>query len=78
MSWNYRAVVTRTNGETSYAIHEVYYDEQGKENGLTECGIAPIGDSLDDLKLCLELMLNAINKPLLSWDSETNNLTIEG
>lgn len=46
MSWNYRILVSETNGEDYYAIHEVFYDDGGNPNGWTQEPIDFGGDSV--------------------------------
>ena len=70
-TWNYR-VVKKTDpktGETVYAIHEVYYDDAGKPDGCTKNSIAPMGESLAELKRDMEYYLLALSKPVLEYDS---------
>jgi hypothetical protein len=35
MHWNHRVIRSRRNGEEWYAIHEVYYDDDGKPETYT-------------------------------------------
>lgn len=74
MSWNYR-VVRRVfkckdpaqTEEVQFCIHEVYYDENGKQNGMTVDDVAAYGHSLDGLRHCLQLMLAACDKEILEY-----------
>lgn len=71
MTWNHR-VMRRTNehGETWYDIHEVYYetDPCGVEKlSWTEDAIAPMGETVDELREELERMLRALDKPVLEY-----------
>ena len=52
-----------------YAIHEVYYDENGKVNGWTEEPIRILAESLADLKITVQRVLECFDKPVL--DEET-------
>lgn len=51
MSWNYRVVKfvrgegTPPNGETFYAVHEVYYNEDGTVRGWTQSAVSPNGET---------------------------------
>lgn len=80
MTWNHR-IVEKTftllgKDEKYYEIHEAYYNRAGGLCGLTENPSTPHGESLDDLKLGLELMMTAFKFPVLieseieyaSWD----------
>jgi len=68
MTWNYR-VVKRGHGEdTFYGIYEVYYDEDGKPEYITENPIYPIGDSVKELTEDISYMLTAFGKPILNYE----------
>ena len=57
MSWNYRIVQHLTRGEPAYALHEVYYGEDGIENGHTQAPIEFVGDSPEEVIRSLEMAL---------------------
>lgn len=62
MKWNYRVMKTVEQGEDVLSIVEVYY-EDGEKKGYTD----PVHVSTnDDLKLMLELMQQALDKPVLT------------
>lgn len=67
MVWNHRVIRHDEGGETWYAIHEVFYEDPEDDSTaswtLTE--IPPVGDSLENLRLCLQRMLMALDKPVL-------------
>jgi hypothetical protein len=70
-TWNYR-VLKKTDpatGETIYTIHEVYYDDAGKPETCTENSVAPMGESLAELKRDMDHYLLALSKPVLMYDS---------
>jgi len=52
-----------------YAIHEVYYDENGKVQGWTEEPIRILAESLEDLKVTVERLVECFDNPVL--DEET-------
>ena len=52
-----------------YAIHEVYYGEDGKIKGWTEEPIRIMEESLEDLKATLQRLSESFNNPVL--DEET-------
>jgi len=60
MHWNHRVIF---NGST-YAIHEVYY-EDGKIEAWTEEPIRLIGESIEDLRVDLTRMLACLNKEVI-------------
>ena len=67
MGWNYRTV--RRNG--IFAIHEVYYANNGRAMYLTENPVSPMGISEGSLIDDLNAMYNALAKPVFvppkSW-----------
>lgn len=70
MHWNHRVIkrTDKSTGEDYYAIHECYYGvegEGGERVGWTKDPIAPQGESLADLRWCLEHMLKALDKPII-------------
>ena len=69
MTWNYRIIkeVVPGFGEElvdAYGVHEVYYDAEGKPTMCSEA-IQPYGETLDELKVDLERMMEAFEKPVL-------------
>lgn len=62
MSWNYRVIIT---DNLNHNIHEVYYKEDGSLWMYTENPVSPYGENLKELKLDLEMMLQALSKPAL-------------
>jgi hypothetical protein len=60
-TWNYRVMV---DGDGTYSLREVYYDENKKIEGWTdEC--MPIGESLEEIISDLKYMQQAIMRPIL-------------
>lgn len=75
--WNHRVVKQRhpdllsETGFTDYfGIHECFYDDDGTKPGWTTDPIAPVSESLEDLRETLERMLRALDKPVII-DTET-------
>ncbi len=70
MSWNYRVVVNEyAEGETTFALHEAYYDAAGKVNGVTVRPVHLEGyESVQALVDALTLMLSDVTRgrPLLT------------
>lgn len=56
--------------ETLYTIHEVHYKERNDKypRAYTTNPVAPVGDSLEDLRGILEMMLRSLHKPVLTED----------
>lgn len=74
MSWNHRIIRhieqrTHMDDGIYYAIHEVYYDEDGKVNGWTEEPIRIMEESLDDLKVTLQRLIESLDKPVIDYDT---------
>ena len=74
MSWNYRRVLRQyENGESEIAIHEAYYDSEGRVWAITTepaqvCAILGESESEDPLRDVLIMMLKALDKPVLDFD----------
>ena len=60
---NYRVILK--NGQ--YAIHEVYYDEQGEPWTCTEDPVCPEGGTLDDFRAEMEHYQHALELPVLEY-----------
>ncbi|MFA5634999.1 MAG: hypothetical protein WC977_03750 [Anaerovoracaceae bacterium] len=73
MVWDYR-VVRSLQG---YAIHEVYYDDDENIRLWSEGGIAPGGDTLEELTGDLYAMMVALERPVLVLEHEDAVLTEE-
>jgi hypothetical protein len=68
-TWNYRVL----QHEGNFAIHEVYY-EDGKPTSCTEDPVAPFGeDTVEELRRDMELMMRALNEPVLNYKDFTDN-----
>ncbi len=63
MNWNYR-IIEHVYAESSFGLHEVYYDEQGKPNGYI-LDKTPWGDDIEGVKETLKLMQEAFKAPVL-------------
>ena len=62
MGWNHRVMKHKDGEDDFFTIHEVYYDKEGKVNGYTAKGTSPGGNSLQELKENLKLMLKSLDK----------------
>jgi hypothetical protein len=67
--WNYR-VLSRThpNGEISFGIYEVYYNQDGTPGSCTATPVEPSGETLKELKADMIRMLHAFKKPVLKYE----------
>ncbi len=77
MSWNYRMMHYR-DGNPSFApythgIHEVYYAEDGSVKSWTKDAISLLGFHQDDLEWRLRAMLDALTKPVLEYESTSDD-----
>ena len=63
--WNYRVVRTEEEQYDSYQLYEVYYDDDGKIEGMTENAMEPYGESVEELQNDLEYMMEALKQPVL-------------
>lgn len=77
MTWNYRLCrrvfapphPTYDDYETRFAIHEVYYDEDGQISGYTEQPVSFGGDSAGDVVISLQrAIINASTKSVVDLD----------
>ena len=51
------------------AIYPVYYYDNGNIAGWSEIPFSPEADDLEELRTTLELMLEALTKDILEYDS---------
>lgn len=67
--WNHR-VIRKPNGDdddggATYAIHEVYYDDQGRIENWTASPMEPFGESPAELREDIRWFLQACRRPIL-------------
>jgi len=67
MSWNYRLIRQEHAGEESFAIHEVYYTEEGVPHSVTAEPVAVSGDTTEEVTHTLIYMLKALTEPTLDY-----------
>ena len=67
--WNHRVMKhEKADGDDDwYQIHEVYYDSKREPNSWTLEGIKPGGNTLEDLRDELIMMLEATEKEILDY-----------
>jgi hypothetical protein len=63
MTWQYRVI--HKNGE--YAVHEVYYDDQGEPWTCTQEPVCPKCETLEELRVDLEHYTVALDLPVLHY-----------
>lgn len=71
MTWNYRVIKTTVEvlgwePEESFAIHEVYYFEDGRPRAYTETPVPVTAESMEELAATLDAMRVALTKPVLT------------
>lgn len=72
MSWNYR-VCLDIRSLPAYSIREVYYDEAGVVKGWTSVPVTLTGESPDEIKADLELVLrDTFSRSVLDITDEDN------
>ena len=69
MGWNHRVMKhEKADGDDDwYQIHEVYYDSKREPNSWTLDGIKPGGNTLENLRDELIMMLEATAKEILDY-----------
>jgi hypothetical protein len=67
-NWNYRVIYTPTNQENSFAIHEVFYNDEGLPIGATKNPVELGASSMEDLQLTVDRLKDAMDKPILCGD----------
>lgn len=70
--WNHRIMKRTVDGETFFAVYEVYYDDAGNVTGWTEDPASPVYDPAVDeegttMRTEIERFLRACDKPTLDW-----------
>ena len=74
MSWNHRVVRrfypnTHMDDSMLYEIYEVYYDKEGKIEGLTEEPIKIREETVDDLRKTIERLTKCLEQPIIDYDT---------
>ena len=60
--WNNRIVKHEKDDAVWYAVHEVFYNDNGGINGYTEDPITVLGETVEDVKSQLEMIMKDIEK----------------
>ncbi len=71
--WHYR-VIRKHHPETdsvTYHVHEVYYQEDGSIDGWTQESVAPLGETVEELREDIRYFLQAFRCPILE-EKETD------
>lgn len=68
MSWNHRIVKRAEGDKVYYSIHEVYYNDQGVPESISETPIGVMEESKQDVMITLRRMERAITMPTLNYE----------
>ena len=60
--WNNRIVKHEKDDTVWYAVHEVFYNDDGGINGYTEDPISILGETAEDVILQLQIIMKDIEK----------------
>ena len=63
--WNHRVIVKESFGDTIYAIHEVYYDDNNVPHSWTLNPCKVTGVKIEEVKQDLERMMKCLDQPHL-------------
>jgi len=67
--WNYRLIRRRMKGETFYAVHEAYYDDNKKVWAITQDPSPARGDSRDEVLEALgRMIVDILRAPILDYN----------
>lgn len=64
--WNYRVIKTEDGDSAYYAIHEVYYNDDGQIFASTVDPAYPGGSTVEELRGDLENYLLALDAPIIN------------
>lgn len=70
--WNYRVIKKQPSvpDTTTYQVHEVYYDKQGRIEGWTKSAVNPFGETPGELREDIRFFTKAFQKPILEEKEE--------
>jgi hypothetical protein len=76
--WNYRVVRKKHSSidprdgqertEYTYAIHETFYDRNGRVGSITLDSVEPFGENIEELRHSWVMMAEAFGQPILDFD----------
>ena len=78
LTWNYRVIRRKTSTGYVFAIHEVYYDADGRIEAITESPTYPEGITLAELKDDVFAYAAAITKPVLDYEDVVREIESRG
>lgn len=71
MTWNYRIIKQKGEHGEYFGIHEVFYKDE-KPDMYTVDAIAPMGDSVEELRKSYNMMANAFHHDVLTPEDFVN------
>ena len=76
MTWNYRIIKHDSEKHSYFAIHEVFYNNNGKITSFTENPIDIVGETKIDIKRILKQMTLDTATPTLKESELLKNLRL--
>lgn len=77
MSWDHRVIRNiDEEGEVSYQVYEVYYDENGDYEYWTKEAVRPFGETLEELQDDIRSFFHASKMPLLEFKEIEGRVTL--
>ncbi len=77
MTWNHRIVAEEEGGETTYRVHEVFYDDNGCPTSWTADPVIPVGDSVHAVRSEYDLMRLAFFRAAFRIKTDGESQTLE-
>ena len=71
MTWNHRLVRMTKEGETIFAIREVFYNDKGHPTGHAEP--FTYGDTVEEMETLVRRLGVAVSLPVLNDETDFNN-----
>ena len=71
--WNHRVIrrYDKKTDTTTFQVHEVFYDDNNKIDGWSECPVEPMGETISELKNELKYFMKALDEPILEEKLES-------
>ena len=67
MTWNHRVIRKVYKSETLLGIHEVFYNDKGVPELVTNNPVKVVGDNLEGMQQTLDWMQKALGEPILEF-----------
>lgn len=64
--WEYRLFKENFGDTVEITIREVYFNEAGKPLTATERGVGPMGETVEELRKDIAMMMTAFDLPIMS------------